>query len=159
MNRMNRHVSLLCAAMLAIACTMTAHAGPRREPPPVGAHTPATTLPNWEQLSQAQREAILSVVRERWNANPEQRARMLQNAERWQRMTPEQRRSAQHGQRRWEHMSPEERKAARAAFEQHLGLSPQQRESMRETLKAMTPEQRREWMQAHRRQQDQKPGL
>jgi hypothetical protein len=67
-------------------------------------------------------------------------------------MTPEQRRSARDGKRRWEQMSPEQRKQARAAFERGRDLPPAERAALREKLKAMTPEQRREWLRAHRRQ-------
>ena len=46
---------------------------------PVFASQPAQNTPippAWEQLSQAERELLVAPVRERWNANPAQRARM-----------------------------------------------------------------------------------
>jgi Protein of unknown function (DUF3106) len=61
-------------------------------------------------------------------------------------------RNARHGQHRWEQMSPEQRKQARAAFERGRGLPPAERAALREKLKAMTPEQRREWLRTHRQQ-------
>jgi hypothetical protein len=54
-------------------------------------------------------------------------------------------------------MTPQQRKQARDKYELGRGAPPEARAAMREQLKAMTPEQRREWMRAHRRQQGQKP--
>lgn len=157
MNRSYYRCVLLCAAMFALAgIVFTGTVFAQQAPLPQSAQNVAQP-PEWERLTQAQREALMVVVRERWNANPGQRAKMLQHAERWQRMTPEQRQRAQQGQRRWTQMSPEQRKRARAKFEQHGDLPPQQRAALREQLKAMTPEQRREWMRTHRRQQQPKP--
>jgi hypothetical protein len=149
MNHSNRLFALLCATLIAFAGTASA-----QTPAPSAPSTQrAAQAPEWERLTPAQRDAIMAVVRERWNANPGQRTRMLQHAERWQRMTPEQRQRANSGQRRWEQMSPEQRKHARARFEQGRGLPPEQRGALREQLKTMTPEQRREWLRTHRRKQ------
>ena len=158
MNRSNRFLSLLYSALLAFCCI--ASAGVAAQSPPQAGQTARTTPqqgmpqpPDWERLPSAQRDALIAVVRERWDAEPGQRARMLQHAERWQRMTPEQRRSAQRGKQRWEQMSPEQRKQARTKFEMGRDLPPEARSRLREKLKAMTPEQRREWIRTHRRGQ------
>lgn len=148
MNRLNLLSVMLCAMLFAFASMAAAQTPPAQRGPGQSMPEP----PEWERLSAAQREAVIAVVRERWNSNPRQRARMLQHAERWQRMTPEQRRSARHGQRRWEQMTPEQRKQARAAFERGRDLPPAERAALREQLKAMTPEQRREWLRTRRRQ-------
>ena len=110
---------------------------------------PAATPPAWEQLTTAQRELLIAPLRDRWNANPDERARMLDHARRWQSMTPEQRAHARKGMRRWEHMSPEQREHARALFQRMRGMSPEQRRALREQWRAMTPDQRREWMRQH----------
>lgn len=153
---MNRSIRLF-AALLAMAFAFAGMAS-AQTPQVARPAQNASQAPEWERLTPAQRDAIMVMVRERWNANPGQRARTLEHAERWQRMTPEQRQRARQGQRRWEQMSPEQRKAARAKFEQGRNLPPEQRGAFREQLKAMTPEQRREWIRAHRRQQERKPG-
>lgn len=150
MNRSNRLFILVCAALLALSGMAFAQT-PTAAPPSTQR---AAQAPEWERLTPAQRDAVMAVVRERWNANPGQRTQMLQHAERWQRMTPEQRLRAKAGQRRWEGMSPEQRKHARTKFEQRRNLPPEQRASLREQLKAMPKEQRREWMRTHRRHQD-----
>jgi Protein of unknown function (DUF3106) len=153
MNRSKHLFMLICAAVLAFAGTASAQA-PMQD---ARSAQTAAQAPEWERLTPAQRDAVMAVVRERWNANPRQRAQMLQHAERWQRMTPEQRQRAQKGERRWQQMSPEQRKQARAKFDQGRHLPPEQRAALRERLKAMTPEQRREWLQKHRRQQGRSP--
>lgn len=156
---MNPLPTLLCAALLACA-GMTSIGTASAQMPPPPPHRQAQNAPQppeWERLSPAQREAIVAVVRERWNSNPRERGRMLQHAERWQRMTPEQRRSAEEGKRRWDQMSPEQRKEARAAFERGRGLPPAERAELRERLKAMTPEERREWLRTHRKPRERTP--
>lgn len=158
MNRMHSLPALFCAALL--ACTGMASIGAasaQTPPPPHRQAHDAPQPPEWERLSPAQREAIVAMVRERWNNNPRERGRMLQHAERWQRMTPEQRRSAEEGKRRWDRMSPQQRKEARAAFERGRGLPPGERARLRERLKAMTPEERREWLRTHRKPRERTP--
>ncbi|WP_088101133.1 DUF3106 domain-containing protein [Xanthomonas retroflexus] len=104
-------------------------------------------LPNWEQLSPAQREALLAPLRDRWNgADSAQRQRMLSHGQRWQSMSPEERDKARRGLRRFEHMSPEQREQARALFGQMRDLTPAQRDAMRERWSQMTADERREWV-------------
>jgi hypothetical protein len=153
MKHLNVFSMLLFAALLACAGSAAA------QTPPQTARTSQNLPqpPEWDRLSPAQREAIVAVMRERWDSNPHERARMLQHAERWRQMSPEQRRNAQSGQRRWQQMSPEQRREARAAFEQGRGLPPAERAALREKLKAMTPDERREWLRTHRQQRERKP--
>nr|ACA34439.1 hypothetical protein [uncultured bacterium pTW3] len=131
--------------LLALAAG-TALAGDRTPPPQAAA---APTLPAWEQLSPAQREVLIAPLRERWNANPGERARTYAHAQGWQSMTPEQRTRARHGLHRWERMDPERRTQMRALFGQMRSMTPEQRKALRERWHAMTPEQRRAWVQAH----------
>jgi len=120
---------------------------------PAFASDPASmALPTWDRLSTTQREQLIAPVRERWNAEPPQRARMLRHAQRWQQMTPEQRRRAHHGMQRWEHMNPEQRQQTRALFEQMRGLPEDQRAALRQQWKRMTPEQRKAWVREHETQ-------
>lgn len=106
-----------------------------------------TALPEWDHLTPQQREALVAPVRERWNDNPAQRTRMLDRAQRWRQMTPEERKRAHRGIKRWERMDPEQRHQMRAFYERTRGMSPEQRKTEREKLKAMTPAQRREWLE------------
>jgi hypothetical protein len=131
-----------CIALLLALATGTAVAG--------GQARPATTaMPAWEQLSPAQRELLVAPIRERWNANPDERARMYEHAQGWQSMTPEQRARARHGMHRWERMDPERREQMRALFEKMRAMSPEQRKALRDQWRAMSPEQRRAWVQAN----------
>lgn len=110
------------------------------------ARTQATALPAWEQLTPAQRDQLIAPLRERWNANPQQRIRMLGHAQRWQQLSPEQRARAHRGRDRMEGMTPAERAQARAAFQQMRAMPEAERRALRETLRAMTPEQRAQWL-------------
>lgn len=116
---------------------------------PAFAVDPATApLPAWEQLSPAQREQLIAPTRERWNsADPEHRRRMFDHARRWQTMSPEERKRAHRGMRRWEHMSPERREEMRALFEKMRTLPPEQRAALKQQWRAMTPEQRKAWLE------------
>lgn len=109
--------------------------------------TMSPALPEWDKLTPQQREALVAPIRERWNSEPEQRVRMLDRAQRWQQMTPEQRRQAHHGMRRFERMNPEQREQARALFGKMHGMKPEERKKLMDQWKAMTPEQRREWIE------------
>ena len=111
--------------------------------------TPAQSLPDWDKLTPQQREVLIAPVRDRWNSDPDQRPRMLEHAKRWKDMSPEQRKQAHKGMRRFEHMNPQQREEARALFEQMKKLAPEQRNQLRQDWKAMTPEQRRVWVEKH----------
>lgn len=130
---------LLCLAL----CTAPAFAQSESE-----AEQP---LPAWEQLGDADREALIAPIRERWNANPGQRARLMRHAKRWQAMTPEQRRHVRHGMKRWAHLDPEERARARALFGEMRTMTPAQRKALRARWKEMTPAERDAWVEAHRK--------
>lgn len=107
-------------------------------------------LPAWEQLTAEQRELLLAPVRERWNrSDGEKRAHMLEHARRWQSMTPEQRERARHGMKRWRDLPPVQRHQARALFEHTRAMPEAERKAMIQRWKAMTPEQREAWVEAH----------
>lgn len=103
-------------------------------------------LPAWDQLSPAQHALLIAPIRERWNSNPDARARLFEHAQRWHQLTPPQRVRAHHGLGRWEHMDPQQRDAMRALFQKMRELPPEQRRALRERWRAMTPEQRRAWV-------------
>ncbi|KRG83108.1 hypothetical protein ABB34_12970 [Stenotrophomonas daejeonensis] len=107
-------------------------------------------LPEWDQLTPAQRETLIAPVRERWNdAPPERRRHMYEHARSWQQMTPEQHEQARRGMRRFESMSPQQQREARALFGKMRGMDKAQREQLREQWRKMTPEQRRQWVEAN----------
>ena len=109
----------------------------------------APALPEWDTLSAAQREALVAPLRERWNREPGERARMLERAQRWQTMPAGQRERARHGMHRWEGMPPQGRAQARALFHAMRGLDAEQRKAFLATWRQMTPQQRGNWLAAH----------
>lgn len=156
MNRTTLFARLLCALLAAGALSSALAAPPGGGPGPAHGQRPPKEQgplpPQWEQLSPAQREMVVAVLRDRWNDNPHERARMLKHAERWKAMTPEQRRQARQGMDRWAGMKPEERQRMRALYDESKQMSPQQRDALRQKLQSMTPEQRREWLRQKREQ-------
>ena len=132
-----RRLTFGLIGVLLAMCLLTAHAAP----PAAG------TPPAWEQLTPAQREQLIAPLRQRWNSQPQSRARMLQHAQRWQQLAPDQRRHAQRGIQRLERMTPEQRQELRALYQHMQQLPEAERRRLRERLKTMTPEQRRAWLQ------------
>lgn len=110
---------------------------------------PAPPLPAWEQLTPAERELLIAPVRERWDLQPDERTHMLERAQRWQQMSPEERQRARHGMKRWEHMTPEQREQTRALYAKMRTLDEPGRKALKAQWRAMTPEQRRTWVQAN----------
>ena len=136
MNKEIRYLFLL--AMLAPLLALAQTAAPA-----------ASALPEWDQLTPAQREALVAPLRERWNREAGERPRMLERAQRWQAMPAGQRDRARHGMHRWEGMAPQKRAQARALFHAMRGMDEAQRTSFMAQWRQMTPQQRSEWMLAH----------
>lgn len=107
-------------------------------------------LPEWDQLTPAQRETLIAPVRDRWNSSsPERRQRNYEHARGWQQMTPEQREQARRGMHRFENMSPGQRRDAQALFDKMRGMDKDQRQQLREQWNKMSTEQRRQWVEAN----------
>ena len=109
----------------------------------------ATQYPEWDKLGPAQRDALIAPLRERWNSNPDERARMIERAQRWKSMPRDQRDRARHGMQRWEHMSPEKRVEARALFHAMRDMDAEQRKAFLADWRQKNPQQRAEWLKAH----------
>lgn len=108
-----------------------------------------SSLPEWDKLTPQQRETLIAPLRDRWNASPERRQRSYDHARDWQSMTPEQRQQARRGMNRFENMSPQQQREARALFAKMRGMDKPQREQLHAQWQAMTPEQRRQWVDAN----------
>lgn len=109
----------------------------------------AQDLPSWDRLTEAQREQLIAPLRARWNDEPEQRARMLERAERWQQLSPGQRTRAHEGVRRWRHMNPEQRDEARALYARMRALDEDGRRALKAKWRAMDAAQRKAWVAAN----------
>jgi uncharacterized protein DUF3106 len=114
----------------------------------------APPLPAWEQLTPAQRDLVIAPIRDRWNANPDTRARLFEHAQRWQQLSPGQRAKMRHGLGKWEQMDPQQRQTTRALFHAMRSMTPAQRKDLRERWRAMTPQQRQDWVRAHQAPKD-----
>lgn len=152
MTTLPRHA--FAAALFAVAlCATSGIAGAQDNAPrqvPASAAQPAqSTLPAWERLTPAQRELLIAPLRERWDANPDERGRMYGHAERWRLMTPEQRARARRGLGHWEHMDPARRREMRALFEKMRTMAPEQRKALRDQWHGMTQAQRNAWVEAN----------
>jgi len=143
MTRMNRIALLALALFPALAFAQQSQ--------------PAVHYPEWDQLTPAQREALIAPLRERWNSNAGERARMIERAQRWKSMPRDQRERARHGMQRWEHMSPEKRGEARALFHAMRGMDRDQRKAFLADWRLKTPQQRADWLKAHPAPQRQRP--
>lgn len=141
----------IAAALFAVAlCAASTIAGAQDNAPrQAQASVARSGLPAWEQLAPAQRELLIAPLRERWDANPDERARMYGHAERWRSMTPEQRARARRGLGHWEHMDPARRREMRALFEKMRAMSPEQRKALRDQWHGMTQAQRNAWVEAN----------
>lgn len=109
----------------------------------------ATSYPEWDKLSAAQHELLIAPLRERWNANPEERPRLLERAQRWQQMPKAQRMRAREGLQRWDAMSPQQREQARALFHALRGMDKDARRAFLDQWQQMSPQQRADWAKAH----------
>lgn len=112
---------------------------------------PATTtsLPDWDQLTSAQRDELIAPLRDRWNRSPEDRSRLIERARRWTSMPPDTRQRAHHGMQRWEKMSPEQRLHAKALFHALRRMDSAERKAFLAKWHEMPPQQRSEWVEAH----------
>lgn len=144
------HRQTFAAALFAIALCATGGIAAAQES---AQRAPATAsqaaLPAWDQLTPAQRELLVAPLRERWDANPDERRRMYGHAERWRSMTPEQRARARRGLGHWEHMDPARRREMRALFEKMRTMTTEQRKALRDQWHGMTQAQRNAWVEAN----------
>lgn len=110
---------------------------------------PPGEIPRWEQLSPQQREALSTPLRERWNqAAYEQRLRWLRQAERWQNLSPDERIAARQGMRAYRKADPQTREKLRDVFQNLRNASPAERTALREKWRSLSPEQRKQWLDA-----------
>ena len=135
--------------------------------PVLAARAQDAPLPAWNQLSDAQRDELIAPLRDRWDRSPEDRAHMLERAQRWRSMSPADRKDAERGMRRWERMDPARRAQMQVLFDKTRDMPPEQRhmtfalfrallpldaagrKALLQQWKAMTPAQRETWMETH----------
>src|SRR5690606_2865911 len=107
----------LAACALALLLPAICAVAQPAPPAPAPQATSAAPLPAWEQLSPGQREALIAPIRERWNASPEDRARMLEHARRWKSMPPEERERARRSEEHTSELQSREKLVCRLLLE------------------------------------------
>lgn len=122
--------------------------GPHGPPAPVPA---GVSLPAWGELTPQQQEK-LAPLRDRWDQMPASRRvhalERLERRARWEAMTPEQRERLRRGARNFHDLPPELRETARASFQVVRALPEDERRATLARWRALSPEQRRAWLEA-----------
>lgn len=111
-------------------------------------------LPEWDQLSREQRSILITPVRDQWNLNPKERARILKHAERWKSMSADEREQAEQGRRRFEQLTPEQRQRARSLYHITKHWTEEERQRFNEKWKRLSDEQQDEWIRRHSPRED-----
>lgn len=108
-------------------------------------------VPTWDELTPAQRKAV-DRHRDRWDTMPaSQRVLALERAERrarWEAMTPEQRERIREGMRNYRELPPELRERMRESMRAMRALPEAERRALFARWRALSPEQRRAWLEA-----------
>lgn len=136
---MQRQRLVLTLALLLVSRFAMAQVKPATDAP----------MPEWDQLTSAQRNDLIAPLRDRWNNSPEERTRMYTRAMRWKAMPVDARERAHDGMQRWEKMSPEKRQQAQALFHSMRQMDAGERKSFLAKWHAMNSQQRNEWITAH----------
>ena len=155
MSRRLQALVLLVALLPALALAGERHRdghGHRGQPPHGPVVVPeGVTVPSWEELTPAQ-QARLERLRERWDSLPaSQRVMALERAERrarWEAMTPEQRERIREGMRNYRELPPELRERMRESMRAMRALPEEERKALLARWRALSPEQRRAWLEA-----------
>ncbi len=108
-----------------------------------------TPLPEWDQLTSAQRDELIAPLRDHWNSSPDERTRLYERAHRWKAMPTDTRQRAHQGMQRWEKMSPEQRQHAQALFHAMRQMDEGERKAFLARWQVMNAQQRSEWVTAH----------
>ncbi|GGA69457.1 hypothetical protein GCM10011521_04560 [Arenimonas soli] len=153
-----RRLPWLLALLLAVSLPALAHErgdrGRQHGHEPTG-HGPVAvpagvTVPSWDELSPEQRK-YLGRHEAEWDTLPaSRRVHALERAERrarWEAMPPEQRERIRQGMRNYRDMTPAQREKAREAMRVMRSLPEDQRERLKKQWRAMSPEQRRAWLE------------
>ena len=108
-------------------------------------------VPSWDELTPAQQAAVAR-LRDRWDSLPaSHRVMALERAERrarWEAMTPEQRERIREGMRNYRELPPGLRETMRESMRAMRALPEAEREALLARWRALSPEQRRAWLEA-----------
>jgi hypothetical protein len=133
----------LCLCLLWLVCASASARPTELAPVPDN-----VVAPTWNQLD-AQQQTDLQPFADRWDRMPApRRLHILQRYQRWQRLPPEKREAMREGLANYQRMSPEQRQKIRRSMHVVRALPPDQQRALRQQWRAMTPEQRKAWLDA-----------
>lgn len=162
-------VAMLSMTACVAAWAQTAPAASVQNPPPGTSAEPGEPPQPmaWSSLSPAQ-QRVLEPLQGQWNQlrpghqrhlarhaerwatlPPERQQQIRERLTRWANMTPEQRQRWRENARAFHDLTPAERARVSAAFRRFQSLPPAERRALHERWRAMSPEQRMQWMTDH----------
>lgn len=109
---------------------------------------PGVRVPDWKDLDDRQRGDLASFA-DRWDRLPaSRRVQILERYDRFQALPPEKQNALREGAINFQQMSPQQRQKMRDSLQTMRSLPPEQQRALRQQWQAMSPEQRRAWLDA-----------
>ena len=107
---------------------------------------PGVRVPAWNELDDRQR-ADLAPFAGRWDRLPaSRRVQILERYDRYKSLPPEKQNALREGAINFQQMSPLQRQKMRESLQALRTLPPDEQRALRQQWQAMTPEQRRAWL-------------
>jgi Protein of unknown function (DUF3106) len=103
-------------------------------------------VPAWQQLNPRQRADLASFA-DRWDRLPaSRRVQILERYDRFRSLPPEKQSALREGAVNFQQMTPQQRQKMRQSVRVVRTLPPEEQRALRRQWEAMTPEQRRAWL-------------
>jgi Protein of unknown function (DUF3106) len=103
-------------------------------------------VPAWKELNPRQRTDLASFA-DRWDRLPaSRRVQILERYSRFQSLPPEKQNALREGAVNFQQMTPQQRQKMRESVRVLRTLPPEEQRALRKQWEAMTPEQRRAWL-------------
>jgi hypothetical protein len=107
---------------------------------------PGVRVPAWKELDAGQRADLASFAG-RWDRLPaSRRVQILERYDRFKSLPPEKQTALREGAINFQQMSPPQRQKMRESLQALRTLPPDEQRDLRRQWQAMTPEQRRTWL-------------
>lgn len=105
-------------------------------------------VPAWNELGERQRADLASFA-DRWDRLPaSRRMQILERYDRFQSLPPAKQTALREGAINFQQMSPQQRQKMRDSLQTLRALPPDQQRALRQQWQALSPEQRRAWLDA-----------
>jgi hypothetical protein len=113
-----------------------------------GAVPEGVKVPAWSELSE-QQKTDLARFSGHWDRMPaSRRVQILERYEHWRALPEDRREAMRGGVQNFREMSPEQRQKMRRSLQLLKSLPPERQRALRERWQRMSPQQRREWLDA-----------